>query len=78
MRPVASGSDGRSLLKGRLIFALRNRHFLLIDLVLLPAAAVLSFVLRLDVAQIQRHLPAILLFVALAVPIKQVVFRLAE
>jgi len=56
------------------VFALRNRHFLLIDLLLLPATAVLSFALRLDATGMQRYVPAILLFVALAVPVKLVVF----
>ena len=30
------------------MFSFRNRHFFLIDLVLLPAVAVLAFALRLD------------------------------
>jgi len=58
------------------LLTLRNRGFFLIDLALLPAAAVLSFVLRLDVAGVRRFLPAMLLLIVVAVPIKLVVFRL--
>ena len=53
---------------------LRNRHFFLIDLVLLPAAGVISFALRLDVEGMRRFLSAIPLFVGLAVPIKLACF----
>jgi len=56
------------------MFALRNRHFFFIDLALLPAAAVLSFALRLDVTGMRRYVYAIPLFVALAVPVKLAVF----
>lgn len=55
---------------------LRNRHLFFIDLVLLPAAAVISFALRLDVEGMQRFLRAIALFVGLAVPIKLITFAM--
>jgi FlaA1/EpsC-like NDP-sugar epimerase len=54
---------------------LRNRHLFLIDLVLLPAAAVLAFVLRLDVVRFQANARHALLFIAVAVPVKLIVFR---
>jgi FlaA1/EpsC-like NDP-sugar epimerase len=57
------------------MLSLRNRHFFLIDLVLLPAAAVLAFALRLDAIRVQQHAPAIVLFVVLAVPVKLLFFR---
>jgi len=55
--------------------ALRNRHFLCLDLLLLPAAAVLAFALRLDAAGMQRYTAAILVFAAVAVPVKLLVCR---
>ncbi|MEA3341252.1 MAG: nucleoside-diphosphate sugar epimerase/dehydratase [Chloroflexota bacterium] len=58
------------------MLSLRNRHFFLIDLALLPAAAVLAFALRLNTADLQRYGPHILLFVALVVPVKLLTFRL--
>ena len=53
---------------------LRNRHFFLIDLALLPTVAVLSFALRLDAAGMQHWTSAILVWVVLSVPIKLLVF----
>ncbi len=53
---------------------LRNRHFFLLDLILLPAAAVLAFALRLDAVRIRQAIPAIVLFMALAAPVKLLVF----
>jgi len=55
---------------------LRNRHFFLTDLVLLPAAVVVAFALRFDAMDMPRHTRSMLLFMALAVPIKLIVFRL--
>jgi FlaA1/EpsC-like NDP-sugar epimerase len=52
---------------------LRNRHFFLIDLVLLPLVAVLAFALRLDATGMGRYGSAILLFIVLAVPIQLLV-----
>ncbi len=57
------------------MLSLRNRHFFLIDLVLLPATALVAFMLRLDAAGLQQYAPAILLFVVLSVPIKLLVLR---
>jgi len=53
----------------------RNRHFLFLDLVLLPATAVLAFALRLDATGVQQHMDAILLFVIVAVPVKLLTFH---
>jgi len=53
---------------------LRNQHLFLFDLILLSMAGVLAFVLRLDVFQMRAYERQLLLFVALAVPIKLVVF----
>ena len=53
---------------------LRNRHFFLIDLALLPAAAVLAFALRLDAEGMQNWVLAILTWIALSVPIKLLAF----
>lgn len=53
---------------------LRNRHFFLIDLLLLPAAAVLAFTLRLDVAQLASSRHTLAVFIAVFVPIKLAVF----
>lgn len=54
---------------------LRNRHFLLIDLLLLPAAAVLAFALRLDATGMDRYSQHALLFISLVVPVKLLVFN---
>jgi len=43
-------------MKGNSMLTLRNRHFFLIDLVLLPAAALLTFALQLDVAWLALRL----------------------
>ena len=56
------------------MLTLRNRHFFFIDLALLPAAAVMSFALRLDAAGMQNWTSAILVWTVLAVPIKLLVF----
>ena len=56
------------------MISLRNRHFFLIDLVLLPATAVLAFVLRLDATGLEVYAGSILLFVALSVPVKLITF----
>ncbi|MBU0704773.1 MAG: polysaccharide biosynthesis protein [Chloroflexi bacterium] len=58
------------------MLSLRNRHFFLIDLVLLPAATVLAFALRLNTVDLQGYRPHILFFLALAVPVKLLTFRL--
>jgi FlaA1/EpsC-like NDP-sugar epimerase len=54
----------------------RNRHFFLMDLVLLPAAAVFAFALRLDAAGMQHYAPHTLLFAALSGPVTLITFRL--
>jgi FlaA1/EpsC-like NDP-sugar epimerase len=58
------------------MLTLRNRHFFLLDLVLLPAAAVMAFVLRLDAKGLEVYAPGILLFVVVTVPVKLVTFHL--
>ncbi|MCU0610666.1 MAG: polysaccharide biosynthesis protein [Candidatus Eisenbacteria bacterium] len=52
----------------------RNRYFFILDLLLLPAAAVLAFVLRLDVGQLAGARKALGVFALVVVPIKLVVF----
>ena len=52
------------------MLTLRNRHFFLIDLALLPTAAIVSFALRLDAAGMQNWTSAILVWIILSVPIK--------
>jgi FlaA1/EpsC-like NDP-sugar epimerase len=59
------------------VFSLRNRHFFLIDLVLLPATAVLAFALRLDATGLERYTGAILLFIGVSLPVKLLVFYLS-
>ncbi|MBU0490778.1 MAG: polysaccharide biosynthesis protein [Chloroflexi bacterium] len=54
---------------------LRNRHFLLIDLALIPVAAAGAFALRLDAAGMSAFVPAVLLFIAVALPVKPIIFR---
>jgi FlaA1/EpsC-like NDP-sugar epimerase len=54
---------------------LRNRHMFLMDVILLPCAAVLSFVLRLDAKGMQPYVPTMLLYVAAGVPLKLALFR---
>jgi FlaA1/EpsC-like NDP-sugar epimerase len=49
---------------------LRNLHLLLIDLILIPATVILAFVIRLDTVRMRAYMPAILVFVAVAVPVK--------
>jgi FlaA1/EpsC-like NDP-sugar epimerase len=56
---------------GRVLRFARNRHLLLLDLVMLPLAALLAFVLRLDNAQIRSEVPAMLIY-ALAAPLIQI------
>lgn len=56
------------------MLTLRNRHFFLIDLALLPAAALLSFALRLDATGMQYWISSILVWVVLSVPIKLLAF----
>jgi FlaA1/EpsC-like NDP-sugar epimerase len=56
------------------MLSLRNRHFFLLDLVLLPAAAVLAFVLRLDATGLEFYASSILLYVAVSVPVKLITF----
>ncbi len=67
---------GRVTLTGSMI-RLRNRHFFVLDLFLLPAAAYLAFVLRLDRFWISGWWIECLLFVSLVTLIVPVVFRRA-
>jgi len=55
--------------------ALRNRHFFLVDLIALPLAILLAFVLRLDAVGLQDYLPAILATIVVGVPIYLLIFR---
>ena len=53
-----------------LLLSVRNRDLALLDLVLLPMAAVLAFALRLDANQLQRFIPTMVVY-ALAAPLIQ-------
>jgi FlaA1/EpsC-like NDP-sugar epimerase len=55
---------------------LRNRHFFLIDLVLIPLTALTAFILRLNPDQLQSHLQHLLVFVAVLLPVRLGVFLL--
>jgi FlaA1/EpsC-like NDP-sugar epimerase len=61
----APSKSWRSLLLG-----VRNRDLALLDLVLLPMAAVLAFALRMDANQLQRFIPTMVVY-ALAAPLIQ-------
>jgi len=55
---------------------IRNRYFLIADVLLIPLAAVLSFLLRLDVPGLQPYIRTLLLFAALAALVKPAIFHL--
>ena len=57
------------------IVYLRNRHLFFFDILLLPIAAYLSFVLRLENFDLGKYWPAFFLFAATAVVIVPLVFR---
>jgi FlaA1/EpsC-like NDP-sugar epimerase len=54
----------------RVLLGVRNRHLALVDLLLLPMAAVLAFALRLDANQLQKFIPTMVVY-ALAAPLIQ-------
>ena len=55
----------------------RNRYFFVTDVLLMPLAAVISFLLRLDIAGLRFYYPhTILIFAALAALVKPLVFYL--
>ncbi len=55
---------------------IRNRYFLIADVLLMPLAAVLSFLLRLDLPGLQPYIRTLLLFAALAALVKPAIFHL--
>ena len=56
---------------------IRNRYFFIADVLLMPLAAVISFLLRLDIAGLKFYYPrTILIFAALAAVVKPVIFYL--
>jgi len=56
---------------------IRNRYFFIADVLLMPLAAVISFLLRLDIADLKFYYPhTILIFAALAATVKPVIFYL--
>jgi len=55
---------------------LRNRYFFIADVLLMPLAAGVSFVLRLDSADMQLYLRTVIIFAALAAVVKPVIFHL--
>jgi len=52
----------------------RNRYFFIADVLLMPLAVVLSFLLRLDIPGLQPYTRTMLLFAALAALVKPVIF----
>lgn len=54
----------------------RNRYFLIADVLLMPLAVVISFLLRLDVSGLEYYRTTVLIFAALAAVIKPLVFYL--
>lgn len=55
---------------------IRNRYFFLADVLLVPLAVGLGFVLRLDVAGLGNYRDTLLIFAALAMVVKPVIFHL--
>ncbi|MBN1316036.1 MAG: polysaccharide biosynthesis protein, partial [Anaerolineales bacterium] len=55
---------------------LRNRHFFLLDLILLPAVSILAFALRLDPEQYLKHGAHIAVLIIIAVPVKLIIARI--
>jgi FlaA1/EpsC-like NDP-sugar epimerase len=55
---------------------IRNRYFFIADLLLMPLAVLLSFLLRLDVPGLQPYMRTLLLFAALAALVKPAIFYL--
>jgi FlaA1/EpsC-like NDP-sugar epimerase len=54
----------------------RNRYFFVVDVLLMPLAVGISFLLRLDVAGLQPYVHTLLIFAALAAVVKPVIFYL--
>ena len=59
------------------ILYIRNRHLLLLDIILLPLAAYLAFVLRLDAFDLGAYWPAYVAFTLIAIVLFILVFRWA-
>jgi FlaA1/EpsC-like NDP-sugar epimerase len=55
---------------------IRNRYFFIADVLLMPLAVVISFLLRLETAQLQPYARTILIFAASAAIVKPVIFYL--
>jgi FlaA1/EpsC-like NDP-sugar epimerase len=55
---------------------IRNRYFFAVDVLLMPLAVGISFLLRLDVAGLQPYARTLLIFAALAATVKPVIFYL--
>ena len=55
---------------------IRNRYFFIADVLLMPLAVGISFLLRLDVASLRPYTSTILIFAALAALVKPVIFYL--
>jgi FlaA1/EpsC-like NDP-sugar epimerase len=58
------------------VLYLRNRHFLLTDLVLTPLTAVTAFILFLNPDQLHAYVPHLVLFIGVLVPVRLGVFLL--
>jgi FlaA1/EpsC-like NDP-sugar epimerase len=55
---------------------IRNRYFLIADVLLMPLAVGLSFLLRLDRVGLRLYVPTLLVFAALAAAVKPAIFHL--
>jgi len=55
---------------------IRNRYFFIADVLLMPLAAGLSFLLRLDLVGLRPYVPTLLVFAVLAAAVKPVIFYL--
>ncbi len=55
---------------------IRNRYFFIADVLLMPLAVGISFLLRLDIASLRPYTSTILIFAALAALVKPVIFYL--
>ena len=56
-------------------WGIRNRHFVILDLILLPAATVIAFILRLNTAEFAKNTAQLMVFIGISVPVKMIVFR---
>lgn len=61
--------------KGETII-IRNRYYLIIDLLLIPAVAAMSFLIRIDTLTIGNYFPQLQLFIVISLIVKPVVYNI--